>query len=71
MARFREHRRSILNGEKTVGRYFMETNSNCEDMTFTPFMSIKSTDPYVARHLEREFLLRHRFTGDRAINSNI
>ena len=55
--RFREHRRSIENGDKTVGSYFLRKNSSTADLTFTPFLSIKSRDPYVTKHLEREFLL--------------
>ena len=71
LERVREHQRLIQNGDKTVGSYFLRTNSSTADLTFTPFLSIKSRDPYVAKHLEREFLLRHKFTGDRAINVNI
>ena len=71
VCRFRDHRTSIMNSNKTVGEYFSRTNSTTDDLKFTPFLSIRSRCPWTARHLEREFILKHKFTGERAINKNI
>ena len=65
VCRFREHRTSIINGNKTVGEYFARTNSTTDDL------SIKSRCPWTARHMERQLILKHKFTGERAINKNI
>ena len=45
--------------EKAVPNHFAETGSSKEHLIMTPFKVIKSHDPWVRIHYEREFINKH------------
>ena len=42
-----------------VGKHFKDTHSTKEDLVFTPFMKLKSNNPWVRLHYERQFINQH------------
>ena len=56
--------------EKAVPEHFRETKSRKEHLRMTPFKVIKSKDPYVRLHFEREFISKHNFV-EAGINKNL
>ena len=56
--RLGEHRRDIEGGkvEKAVAKHFADSYSRVEDLVFVPFMRVRSSDPWVLRHLETKFI---------------
>ena len=70
--RFREHRNDIDNKRvnKCVPKHFVDSNSNSENIVFTPFMAVKDKNPYVRKFLEREFINSHNLIEE-GINVNL
>ena len=70
--RFNEHKRSVeqLDMSKCVARHFAESNSGLQDMKFTPVVAVKSENPFVRKHLERDFINKHNLIGS-GINVNL
>ena len=56
--------------EKAIPHHFRETKSVKEDLRMTPFKVIKSKDPYVRLHFERELISKHNFV-EAGINKNL
>ena len=46
---------------KAVPEHFKATNSKKGNLVMTPFKVIKSNDPFVRLHFEREFISKHDF----------
>ena len=46
---------------KAVPEHFKKTKSKKENLVMTPFKVIKSKDPFVRLHYEREFISKHGF----------
>ena len=55
---------------KAVPRHFRETRSEKEDLRMTPVMLIKSNNPWVRLHFEREFINQHDLIEE-GINVNL
>ena len=67
-----QHSNSIEDQEesKVVGKHFKDTQSTKEDLVFTPFMKLKSNNPWVRLHYERQFINQHGGI-DKFINLNL
>ena len=50
--------------EKAVPKHFNDTGSEKENMVMIPFRVIKSRNPWVRLHYEREFINTHNFVGE-------
>ena len=59
-----QHRRAIQDEDETkaVGKYFSEKKATTESMRFIPFMSMKSSNPYFRRFMERKLIIKHKLT---------
>ena len=55
---------------KVVGKHFKETHSTRNDFVFTPFMKLKSDNPWVRLHYERQFMNQHGGI-DKFLNVNL
>ena len=55
---------------KVVGKHFKDTHSTREDLVFTPFMKLKSSNPWVRLHYERQFINQHGGI-DKFLNLNL
>jgi hypothetical protein len=65
------HGRDIANGMPTsVADHFAETSSGQENLVFTPVRVIRSGNPWVRLHYEREMINKHDFI-DKGINKNV
>ena len=47
--------------EKAVPAHFKKINSNKSDLTVTPVQVIRSRNPWVRLHFERDFINKHHF----------
>ena len=66
------HGRDIENQkeDKAVAKHFKDTKSTRNDLIFTPVKKLKSDNPWVRLHFEREMLNRHNLI-DEGININL
>ena len=55
---------------KVVGKHFKDTHSTREDLVFTPFKKLKSNNPWVRLHYERQFINQHGGI-DKFLNLNL
>jgi hypothetical protein len=53
-----------------VADHFAETSSGQENLVFTPVRVIRSGNPWVRLHYEREMINKHDFI-DKGINKNV
>ena len=66
-----QHAGDIDNGaDKPVPNHFQSTGSTRADLRVTPFLRVKSNNPYVRLHLERLFINTHHLIED-GINVNL
>ena len=66
-----QHAGDIDNGaDKPVPNHFQITGSTRADLRVTPFLRVKSNNPYVRLHLERLFINTHHLIED-GINVNL
>ena len=56
--------------DKAVPRHFRETRSSRRDLRVTPVMLVKSNNPWVRLHFERQFINRHKLVEE-GINENL
>ena len=56
--------------EKAVPKHFQDTGSTSENLVMTPFKVIRSANPWVRLHYEREFINSHGFI-EGGINRNL
>ena len=64
-ARTLQHAGDIQNGrlEKSIPAHFKATGSTKTNLVMTPIKVIKSKNPWIRLHYEREFINRHDFVG--------
>ena len=70
--RTQQHANDIERGreEKAVPNHFKNTGSEKENLVMIPIKVIKSRDPWIRLHFEREFINKHNFIGG-GINRNL
>lgn len=54
----------------SVAEHFAETNSGQENLIFTPVRVIRSENPWVRLHYERELINQHDFI-EKGLNRNV
>ena len=62
LQRFGEHRRSVedLDTRKAVGAHFYLHRAGREHLKCTPFLAVKSRDPFARKYLERKLIIKHK-----------
>ena len=67
--RVQQHANDIMHDrvEKSVPKHFTDTRSWRKNLVMTPFKVIRSKDPWVRLHFERDFINKHNFI-ERGIN---
>ena len=74
LQRFGEHRRSVesQDSSKAVGAHFEQHRADREHLTFTPFIAVKSRDPFARKFLEIKLIIKHKLIeSDLGININV
>ena len=70
--RTQQHANDIERGrvEKAVPKHFSDTGSEKENLVMVPFQVIKSRNPWIQLHYEREFINKHNLISE-GINRNL